>query len=291
MHVRTDTNSVFGSRRLGITLLGVATAAWGASVGVVGLVGAGSASSAGPTLSMHPNMFDPGLTSARPGKPPFSISWESTNWSGYAETSGAPYTGIAGQWAVPSVSPSPFATYSAAWVGIDGFKNSSLIQVGTEQDFVSGQARYSAWWTTSAQNFIEQPIPEPVRAGDVMTAQISQSAPNSTQWNISLNDTTQGWGVDLGVSYSGPGASAEWIMEAPSLGSRVAQLAHYSTTVFDPGTIDSSQNPSLNLSEAGSMVTGNMRRLSLISVPSTPDSDTDGFAISYGSSAPPAPRS
>ena len=87
-----------------------------------------------------------------------ALGWASSNWSGYAETCKAPYTEVSGNWTVPSVS-GPNGSYSAAWVGIDGYTNSSLIQTGTEQDVSgTGQASYAAWWTTSAQKFAEQPI-------------------------------------------------------------------------------------------------------------------------------------
>ena len=84
--------------------------------------------------------------------------WASTNWSGYAVTTTSKFTTVTGAWAVPSVAPTSGATYSAAWVGIDGFANSSLIQTGTEQDYYNGAAHYAVWWTTSAQGFAEQPI-------------------------------------------------------------------------------------------------------------------------------------
>ncbi len=71
-------------------------------------------------------------------------TWAASNWSGYAETGN--FTGASGTWTVPTVAPSTSATYSATWVGVDGFTDTSLIQTGTEDDYYSGAAHYGAWW-------------------------------------------------------------------------------------------------------------------------------------------------
>ena len=45
--------------------------------------------------------------------------------------------------------PSPLPRHrptSSAWIGVDGFNNSNLIQTGTEEDYYSGAAHYNAWW-------------------------------------------------------------------------------------------------------------------------------------------------
>ena len=59
----------------------------------------------------------------------------STNWSGeIASGSGASFTGVEGEWVVPSVQASAGDEYSSTWIGIDGVDASSLIQTGTGQD-------------------------------------------------------------------------------------------------------------------------------------------------------------
>ena len=87
-------------------------------------------------------------------------------------------------------------------------------------------------------------------------------------------------------AYSGPGTSAEWIEEAPTIGGHVATLAHYGQTTFNPGTVNGG-NPSLVVSDGGVMI----QRRTQVSTPSLPDSDTDGFNVAYGSTAPSAPTS
>jgi len=378
--------------------------------------------------------------------------WLSTNWSGYAETSTGPYTGVSSRWTVPTLTCSGRgSSYSAAWAGIDGFNNDSLIQTGTEQDCSNLSASYSAWWTTSAQDFAEQPITTgcsttgthgcgTVRAGDTMLATISEStsgagnasapsngttdtsddsggqaappgangpstpsvstvagtttrsatattvnaSPNPTTqgtpvtysatvtggastpsgtvsfttssgatklctatlslgtgscmvsnapvgtdkvkgaysgdsthakssgdtklivnkgvsgsptWTLTLSDQTQGWTFTKTLSYDGPGASAEWILEAPTVGQGVATLADYGSTSFRAGTIDADANPDLTGNQAcsGSACTttaGEMMNNDngvVISIPSAPDGSNDGFAVAFGSVPPATP--
>jgi hypothetical protein len=83
-------------------------------------------------------------------------------------------------------------------------------------------------------------------------------------------------------TYTGPRTSAEWIEEAPIVGGRIATLANYGRTTFDPGSVNG-RNPRLTASQSGVMVQRNQR----VSTPSTPDSDSDGFNMAYGSTAPP----
>ncbi len=215
--------------------------------------------------------------------------WTSSNWSGYAVTAG-PYTSVTSTWTVPKVAATRRASYSAAWVGIDGFNNNSLIQTGTEQDYYNGAGHYAAWWTTSAQGFVEQPISSMrVSPGNVMQASISQTSPGT--WTINLTNVTTGVGFNKTVAYSGPGASAEWILEAPTVGGRIAPLAHYGSAVFDPGTANG-VSPNLQASNSGNLIQGGV----VVSTASNPDTEPapatpDGFTMAYGSTQPAPPSS
>lgn len=212
-----------------------------------------------------------------------NVGWASSNWSGYAAT-GGPFTAATGQWTVPSVAATSKSTYSSSWVGIDGFNNSSLIQTGTEQDYYSGSAHYAAWWEILPA--AETVIPSiNVSPGDHMTASIQQVS--AGVFTITLTDNTKGQTFSTTQAYNGALTSVEWIQEAPTVFGHVATLAHYSSPVtFDPGTANGG-NPGLNASESGEMIQQNR----IVSIPSTPDGDTDGFNVSYGSTAPPPPGS
>jgi hypothetical protein len=211
-----------------------------------------------------------------------NAGWASSNWSGYAKTGS--FTRVTGAWVVPSVATSRKATYSSQWVGIDGFNNSSLIQTGTEADYYNGSAHYGAWWEILPA--AETVIPSiTVHPGDHMSASITKGSGNS--WTISISDTTRGTSFTTVKTYSGPGTSAEWIEEAPSVGGHVATLAKYSSPdTFDPGTANGG-NPGLTVADGGVMIQRNRQ----VSTPSVPDSDTDGFNMAYGSTAPAAPSS
>ena len=211
-----------------------------------------------------------------------NAGWASSNWSGYART-GA-YTRVTGSWVVPSVASSRKATYSSQWVGIDGFTNGNLIQTGTEADYYNGAAHYAAWWEILPA--AETVIPSiTVRPGDHMTASITKGSGSS--WTIRITDTTTGKSFSTVRTYRGPGTSAEWIEEAPSVGGRTASLARYSSPDrFDPGTTNG-RNPGLTAADGGVMVQKGVQ----VSTPSRPDSDTDGFNMAYGATAPAPPGS
>ena len=208
--------------------------------------------------------------------------WSSSNWSGYAKT--GTYTSVTATWVVPSVARSPKATFSSQWVGIDGFENGDLIQTGTEADFYNGSAHYSAWWEIlpAAATVIPSIT---VRPGDQMTASITKGS--GSDWTITIRDTTTGQSSTTLHTYTGPGTSAEWIEEAPSVGGDIAPLAKYSSPdTFDPATANGG-NPGLTAADRGVMVQKNKQ----LSTPSLPDSDTDGFNVSYGRKAPAPPGS
>ena len=102
-------------------------------------------------------------------KPRRNIGWISSNWSGYAITGkkGA-FKRVSAKWNVPFVRPSRGASYSSAWIGIDGFSNSHLIQTGTGHDWIDGKAYYYAWWEILPASVTF--IPLPIQPGDRMHA-------------------------------------------------------------------------------------------------------------------------
>jgi hypothetical protein len=248
-----------------------------ASVSAALLTGSVLAAGVAPVAA---GVFHHPRVSARPIS---GAAWASSNWSGYAKT-GSTYTRATGQWIVPSVSKTTKATYGSQWVGIDGFNNSSLIQTGTETDWYNGSAHYAAWWEIlpAAETVITSITVHP---GDHMSASIVKGS--GSTWTITLTDTTTGKSFTTTKTYTGPGTSVEWVEEAPTVGGHQATLAHYSSPdLFDPGTANNA-NPGLTTADSGVMIQQHKQ----VSTPSVPDSDTDGFNMSYGSSVPPAPGS
>jgi hypothetical protein len=213
-----------------------------------------------------------------------NAGWSSSNWSGYAISGGTgAFHAITGQWTVTAVSATSGSTYSSSWIGIDGYNNSNLIQTGTEADYYGGSAHYAAWWEIL-------PAPETVisgitvHPGDHMSAKITKGS--GVTWTITLKDVTTGKSFTTSQTYAGPQSSAEWIEEAPTVNGNQANVAHYGTLKFDPGTVNGA-NPHLTASEGGVMVQHNRQ----VSTPSNPDSDTDGFNCRYGATKPSPPSS
>jgi Peptidase A4 family len=204
--------------------------------------------------------------------------WTSTNWSGYAVARGT-YTQVSATWTVPAPEQTSGSTYSSIWIGIDGFNNTSLIQVGTEQDYV-GSARYYVWWEILPAT--QTRVGMAVNGGDQVTASIARVAGGA--WTISMVDKTSGQSFSTTQSYNGPLNSAEWIVEAPNIGNHPADLAHYGQTTLAPIQANDT-SPGLTKADAGIMVQNGKQ----VSTPSDPGMGADRFAMAYGSQPPPAP--
>lgn len=135
----------------------------------------------------------------------------SSNWSGYAVQSASAFTGVVGSWTQPAVTCTSKTTYSAFWVGIDGYADSTVEQLGTEADCVGGVPAYSAWY----EMYPKAPVTFGglVEPGDVLTATVTRSG---TSYDLSITDSTAGWAQGVvKKSAAAEDASAEWIAEAP----------------------------------------------------------------------------
>ena len=175
--------------------------------------------------------------------------------------------------------------YSVTWIGIDGFSNSSLIQVGTEQDYYHGHPFYRAFYEILPA--AETPISTiTLHPGDYMTAGIAY-ADFGAVGIIRITDTTTGQTFTTQQTYKGPGASAEWILEAPYLGSRPTRLDGDRAGHVRPRHCERQAKAKLTLANRGHMANGSHT----IAMPSKPDSDTDGFTVADGSTAPAPPAS
>jgi hypothetical protein len=285
------------------------------AVSAAGLLGAGLTLAAGagtlatatvvPTIVHAPRIPGPGNGNG------LRSTWSASNWSGYAET--GTFTGVQSTWIVPSVAASSLPTYSSAWIGVDGFNNSSLIQTGTEEDYYNGGTHYNAWWEILPASETALPSTYLVTAGDHMTASIYETSTvsgggghgrnkssGSHVWVITITDSTHGWTFSTNQAYSGPGASAEWIMEAPEVGGKVTTLANYTVNApsgtgdFDnagvltsiPSSTPVYTNAGLNYQkDAGWMIQNNVT----VSSPSNPDGALNAFNVAHQSTPPTAP--
>jgi hypothetical protein len=214
---------------------------------------------------------------------------QSKNWFGYSQGSleqgGKPFHSISGDWTVPTATQHSAgqAESSAAWIGIGGScvdancskPDNTLIQAGTEQDVsASGAASYGAWWEI---------IPNPsvpisslaVRPGDHMHADITEVAPNSNVWKITLSDATRGQTFTTTVPYKSTHATAEWVEETPLIaGAGLAGLPDLSNPAFTAARTNSA-DAALKAAEQMHLIDANG---TVIGAPSAPSATGDGFS-------------
>ncbi|MEK4008118.1 G1 family glutamic endopeptidase [Paenibacillus sp. FSL H3-0333] len=199
------------------------------------------------------------------------FGWTSSNWSGYAISGKkGSYRQISADWIVPYVKPTVKPTFSSAWIGIDGFKNSSLIQTGTGHESVNGKVRYYAWWEILPAS--ETVIPFPVSPGNHMRASIVKLSPG--KWCITLRNLSKCWVFRTVQRYNGPQSSAEWIVEAPQVGFDIAPLSKLSTVCFTCCQVNG-RSPRLKVSDGGIMI----QNKKLLAVPSPPRSCGSAFSV------------
>jgi len=171
----------------------------------------------------------------------------SNNWSGYELRGPAgSYVAVQGMWTVPSVAyESNQHIYSAYWIGLDGDGTSDLVQAGTEQEITNINflwfnitfTNYYAWTEFLPQQPTEQVISNfTVNPGDEISCSVSMggnfiipylSGPDGI---FIIDDVTRGEYTSVatprGTTNVG-GSEAEWIMERPTVGGSLPDLANY----------------------------------------------------------------
>lgn len=150
------------------------------------------------------------------------------DWSGYVSDGGSgPYTSVSARWQVPSVTAdglvNPGFESAYTWVGIGGYGELSLIQIGTIASayYPTVSVNYLPFFTGLAydgQAEVDLTIPYIVHAGDVMTASLTCTALCTTgqtqTWLVNLTDVTAGWSYTNSVAYASSLLTDEWIMES-----------------------------------------------------------------------------
>jgi hypothetical protein len=154
----------------------------------------------------------------------------SDNWSGYAVT-GGPFRGASATFTVPFITTAAgCSAHVTTWVGIDGFHppgqpaDSQLVQAGIDEsatDPVTEQCTPGTFWVWPWWEVLPAPEQLPtdwqgasVSSGDKVTVTISQLSGGT--WAIELTDDTGGGSFIADAPFDGPGATAEWIVEASS---------------------------------------------------------------------------
>jgi hypothetical protein len=168
----------------------------------------------------------------------------SGNWSGgvvYA-ASGQSFKWIEGDWVVPNVD-APTQNqwyYSASWIGIDGDGSGDVCQAGVEcevyQSGTSITRNIYPWWEWYPESEV-QITNIAVSPGDFLTMLIcTPSGVGSTTATFYLTNRTTGASTSL--AFTAPsgtklvGNSAEWIVEAPTVGGQQSAIADYGQVIF-----------------------------------------------------------
>ncbi len=136
---------------------------------------------------------------------------ESTNWSGYAATTGT-YTSVSASWTEPTGTCTSGDKYSSFWVGLDGYSSSSVEQTGTDVDCAGRTAEYYAWYEMYPNP--SEDYSNTVKPGDHFNASVTYTGSN--KFSLYIADTTRGWShTTVGTLAGAARSSAEVIVEAP----------------------------------------------------------------------------
>jgi hypothetical protein len=164
--------------------------------------------------------YQPRVQLAKPGGTNLNASargasaLESFNWSGYADSSTAgAFTAVSGTWRQPATACSPEQRLTSYWVGLDGFDNATVEQLGTLAYCFEGLPYYFSWWEMFPGNSVT--VGSTVQPGDRISASVNRSG---TSYTLTLTDATT-----PGNSFSTvqtcaicENDSAEWIAERPA---------------------------------------------------------------------------
>jgi hypothetical protein len=175
-----------------------------------------------------------------------SNTYYSSNWSGYVDLSGATSYGSTSFYFTVNDMVVPIAkqsgctggwAYGSAWNGIDGFNSSDVLQAGFEFDaYCSGTTKstyYSAWyeWYPYGEVRISS---LPVVPGDDIFVEVWHSS--ATQGYAYVVNVSTDQYVEIGFTAPAgttlKGNSAEWVVEAPTVGGTLATIVDYTEVPF-----------------------------------------------------------
>ena len=218
-----------------------------------------------------------------------AISVTSTqNWSGYyaSAPSDETFTDVNGQFWVPKLTAPPTGTsYSSFWVGFDGATGSAdptVEQCGISAQITTGNsATYSAWYEF-APSIPETTLPLTIYVGDKISADVTYEGNNSYQFTV--DDLTTGKNASTTQSTSSDQRStAEWIAEAPSLGSTVQALSNYGGIQFANTDATLTGGSAQTIGDLSSDLTEDVMEQNsvVVSLPTTMATSDTGFDASY----------
>ena len=216
---------------------------WGIVVAMLALVFGTALSASSASAAVVPAGFVPGgpihlvgTTASASQAGGIRHEAESTNWSGYAGTTGT-YTSVSASWTEPTGTCKSGDQYSAFWVGLDGYSSSTVEQTGSEVDCAGRTAEYYAWYEAYPAG--SEDYSNTVKPGDHFNASVTYEGSN--KFALYIDDTTQKWSHDTTVTVSGAArSSAEVIIEAPCCTNSggILPLADFGTVNVSDSVVD-----------------------------------------------------
>jgi hypothetical protein len=140
-------------------------------------------------------------------------------------------SGVNASWTVPEVKPSENNTFAGVWVGIGGYGEETLIQIGTEHEYINGRSLYYAWYELLPDYLVHIPNLR-IRPGETVIASISLVNENASTWSIEMRDVTRGEHFEKIVVYNSSRLTAEWIVERPNVNDAKSTLADFGNVTF-----------------------------------------------------------
>jgi hypothetical protein len=139
---------------------------------------------------------------------PASTGHSDQTWAGYAVTGSGPYTSITGDWNIPKMNCSKGDGDASPWIGIDGWSNDTVEQIGIDLDCRGGKPSYHPWvemYPGPSDYFSDK-----VDSGDTLVASVKVSGES---WVLTESDLETGWTKTFERSSTDQLASAEAIVE------------------------------------------------------------------------------
>jgi hypothetical protein len=218
---------------------------------------------------------------------PISLSRRlfSLDWAGYVVVSDYAnpqplVVGISSSWTVPTINASLSNRFSAAWIGIGGQTDSTLIQAGTEHDSVDGKASYYAWYEMLPSDSITISSMT-ISPGDKITASISLADVTASKWTIEIDDVTRSEQFKQDFVYQSSQLCGEWIVERPTVNNSFSSLANFGHITFENVKIVMNSTVGSISSFPYYQVTMQNRQNRQLVTVSNPSSGGSIFSVSY----------
>jgi hypothetical protein len=209
----------------------------------------------------------------------------SLDWGGYVAFShyGNPepiITGVSGLWMVPNITVTSDNSFSAVWIGIGGYSDTTLIQAGTEHDSISGREAYSAWYELLPEESVNIKTVQ-IHPGDKIDASITLINSATNAWSIYIYDTTTGQKFNKSFTYNSSRLSAEWIVERPTTNNGLSPLANFGSVTFTNSmAVNNVTAEAINRFSFARITMYDRQNRQLVSVSSL-GSDGESFTVSY----------